>query len=87
MSTYTRTITLVLTDEENDFLMAVERKRRYGLADAVAYIIRDRMYLDTKACESCGMRVPWDAEGWSTTGDDVDLCPKCWAEFVAENTP
>lgn len=36
-------------------------------------------------CEGCGRRVSWDhADGWGRTVDDCDLCPKCWAEFVAE---
>ena len=36
-------------------------------------------------CEGCEKTVdPVEEEGWGRTSDDCDLCPKCYAEFVAE---
>jgi len=72
-----------LYEDFGEFALPV-LKRRAERAEAENERLRVQ-HCDLIRCEGCEKTVESvDAEGWHRTDDDCDLCPKCWAEFVAE---
>jgi predicted amidophosphoribosyltransferase len=79
-------VSVFLTADEIGFVQRVARERGHGVGEAVASIVRDRMFRDTVYCESCGKRIDREeADGWG--GEDCDLCPQCMAALAKEGQP